>query len=108
MVSVGGNGVESPTIALEHERVERLLDRARTLLNRYSYMRDASFFSMTPLGHDAVEAIFKCVQEHLNHPRERCEAEAAAAEARRLEFEPALQHINATAEGREEETRVER
>ena len=99
---------EPPTMALEHERIERLLDRARTLLNRYSYMRDASFFSMTPLGHDAVESIFKCVQEHLNHLRKRCEAEAAAAEARRLEFELALQHINATAEGREEEARAER
>ena len=63
---------------------------------------------MTPLGHDAVEAIFKCVQEHLNHLRKRCEAEADAAEVRRLEFELAFQHINATAEGREEEARAER
>lgn len=99
---------ELPTMALEHARIERLLDRAHTLLNRYSYMRDASFFSMTPLGHEAVETIFKCVQEHLNHLRERREAEAVAAEARRLEFELALQHINATAEGREEEARAER
>lgn len=97
-----------PTVTLEQERIERLLDRAHTLLNRYSYMRDASFFSMTPLGHDAVEAIFKCVQEHLNHLRERREAETAAAEARRLEFELALQLINANAEGREEEARAER
>ncbi|MBT2119107.1 hypothetical protein KK141_18170 [Dyella sp. LX-66] len=97
-----------PTMPLQHERIEHLLDRARTLLNRYSYMRDASFFSMTPLGHEAVEAIFKCVQGQLNHLRKRCEAEAAAAEARSWEFELALQQISATAEGREEEARAER
>ena len=34
-----------PTMALEYERIEHLLDRARTLLNRYSYMRDASFLA---------------------------------------------------------------
>jgi hypothetical protein len=101
-------GEEPSANTLEHEVVERLLDRARTLLNRYSYMRDASHFSMTPLGHDAVETIFQCVQGHLDHLREQWEAQASAAEARALEFELALQHINATAEGREEEARAER
>ncbi|MFC4764739.1 hypothetical protein [Dyella koreensis] len=45
---------------------------------------------------------------HLNHLRERYKAEATSAEARRLKFELALQHINATAGGREEEARAER
>ena len=55
-----------------------------------------------------AEPTFKCVQGHLDYLRQRCEAEATVAGASALEFELALQHINAMAEGREEEARAER
>lgn len=68
-ISMKTTSLDTP--ALHHEQVERLLCRAKTLLNRYSYMRDASFFSMTPLGHDAVENIFQRVQRDLDLQREK-------------------------------------
>jgi len=105
-LSLQGDAAKLPTLL--YEQVERLLERARTLLNRYNYMFDASFFSMTPLGHDAVETVFECVQRDLDH-REQQEAERiGAAKARMEEFQRQIQLINAMAEEREDEARAER
>lgn len=104
--SLQGDAAKLPTLL--YEQVERLLERARSLLNRYNYMFDISFFSMTPLGHDAVETVFECIQRDLDH-REKKEAERiAVAKARMDEFKRQVQFINRAAEGRENEALAER
>ncbi|WP_266170749.1 hypothetical protein [Dyella subtropica] len=105
-LSLQGDAAKLPTLL--YEQIDRLLERARTLLNRYNYMFDASVFSMTPLGHDAVETVFECVQRDLDHREEKEAARMAAAQARVQEFQHHIQLINATAEGREDEARAER
>lgn len=67
-ISMKASSCDLPS--LQDEQIERLLHRAKTLLNRYSYKRDASCFGMTPLGHDAVEKVFKRVQRDLDHDRQ--------------------------------------
>jgi hypothetical protein len=79
---------------LLYEQIERLLVRARDVLNRYNYMFDASFFGMTPLGHDSVERVFEGVQRDLDQQKAVAAAQAAAAEARQWDFENQIQHIN--------------
>lgn len=105
-LSLQGDAAKMP--ALLYEQVERLLDRARTLLNRYTFMFDASIFRMAPLGHDAVETVFECVQRDLDHREEKEVARIAAAQARVQEFQRQIQLINDDAEGREEEAHTER
>jgi hypothetical protein len=105
-LSLQGDAAQLPTLL--YEQIDRLLDRARTLLNRYNYMFDASVFSMTPLGHDAVETVFECVQRDLDHREEQETARIAAAQARIEEFQRQIQLINATAEGREDEALADR
>lgn len=46
-----------------------LLDRAKTILNRYSYLFAASVYSTTVVGHDDFEYIFQSVQEKVEESR---------------------------------------
>lgn len=48
------------------EQLERLLDRAKTLLNRYSFMFDDSGDPMIPHGHGDLVNIFDSVQRGLD------------------------------------------
>lgn len=65
---------------LLYEQIERLLSRARDILNRYNYMFDASIFGMTPLGHDAVERVFEGMQRDLDRQKAVVAAQVAAIE----------------------------
>lgn len=56
------------------EQVERLLNRAKTLLNRYSFMFDNSGYSMIPHGHGDLANIFDSIQRDLD--RQGAEADA--------------------------------
>ena len=93
---------------LLYEQIERLLARARDILNRYNYMFDASFFSMTPLGHDAVERVFEAMQRDLDQHKASIAAQVAAVEAKRLDFEGQMQRINERVTGREVDASEER
>ena len=55
------------------KQVERLLDRAKTLLNRYNFMFDNSGYSMVPYGHGDLVKVFDAVERDLN--RQKAEAE---------------------------------
>ena len=101
-------GVTAKLPELHYEQIQQLLARARDILNRYNYMFDASFFSMTPLGHDAVERIFEGMQRDLDQQKAKVAAQAAAVEAKRLDFEGQMQCINDAASGREAEASEER
>lgn len=90
------------------DQIERLLARAQKILNRYSYLFDASFFSMTPLGHDSVERVFEAMQRDLDQHKADIAAQVAAVEARRVDFERQMQIINDVAAGREDEASEER
>lgn len=48
--------------AIPGTQIKALLERARTILNRYSYLFSASTHSVTMLGHDDYRYIFKSVQ----------------------------------------------
>lgn len=55
------------------EQVERLLDRAKTLLNRYNFMFDNSGYSVVPYGHGDLVKVFDAAERDLN--RQKAEAE---------------------------------
>lgn len=48
---------------LTFEDIRTLLERAKMIVNRYSYMFAASTYSTKVVGHDDFEYIFKCVEE---------------------------------------------
>ncbi|MBB6247219.1 hypothetical protein [Rhodanobacter sp. A1T4] len=48
--------------ALPGTQIEVLLERAKTILNRYSYLFSASTHSVNMLGHDDYKYVFKSVQ----------------------------------------------
>ena len=48
---------------LTFDDLDTLLERAKTILNRYSYLFAASVYSTKVVGHDDYEYIFKCVEE---------------------------------------------
>lgn len=48
---------------LTFDDIRTLLERAKTILNRYSYLFVASVYSTKVIGHDDFEYIFKCVEE---------------------------------------------
>jgi hypothetical protein len=48
-----------------------LLDRAKIILNRYSYLFAASVYSTTVVGHDDYEYIFQSVQEKVEEARKQ-------------------------------------
>lgn len=49
--------------------IRSLLERARTIVNRYSYKFAASVYSTKVVGHDDFEYIFKCVEEEVEEAR---------------------------------------
>jgi len=51
------------------DEVRMLLDRAKTILNRYSHLFLASVYSTTIVGHDDFEYIFQSVQEKVEQSR---------------------------------------
>lgn len=51
--------------ALTFEDIGSLLERAITILNRYSYLFSASVYSTRVVGHEDYENIFKCVEERV-------------------------------------------
>jgi len=62
-------GVMAKDLELRYDQIERLLARACDILNRYNYMFDASFFGMSPLGHDSVGRIFEGLQRDLGQQK---------------------------------------
>ncbi|SRR6266480_298515 len=54
---------------LTFDDLNALLERARTILNRYSYLFAASVYSTKVVGHDDYEYIFKCVEEKVELAR---------------------------------------
>ena len=54
---------------LAFDELRTLLERAKTILNRYSYLFAASVYSTTVVGHDDFDYIFKCVQEKVDESR---------------------------------------
>ena len=65
------------------ELIERLLERASSILNRYGLLFNATAYGMTPVGHDDVERVFRSVQRDLRHARERVDAQVALLEDKR-------------------------
>jgi hypothetical protein len=54
---------------LTFDDLSTLLQRAKTILNRYSDLFSASFYSTKVLGHDDFEYIFKSVEEKVEEAR---------------------------------------
>lgn len=61
----------SEIYALTFEDINTLLERAKMILNRYSYLFSASSFSTQVVGHDDYEYIFKCVEEKVELARKQ-------------------------------------
>jgi hypothetical protein len=59
---------------LTWEDFEALLNRAVTILNRYSVLFEATSYSTTPIGRADYEYIFKCVQHAVEKSRENTDA----------------------------------
>lgn len=57
--------------ALTFEDLNMLLERAKTILNRYSYLFSASVYSTQVVGHDDYEYIFTCVEEKVELARQQ-------------------------------------
>ena len=70
-------GLASVVPQLYDDQIERLLERAVTILNRYSLLFSASGYGTKPVGHDDVERIFRGVQRDLNRMKADIEAQAA-------------------------------
>lgn len=51
--------------------IRTLLERAKTIANRYSYLFAASTYSTKVIGHDDFEYIFKCVEEKVKEARQQ-------------------------------------
>jgi hypothetical protein len=98
-LSKQGESAKLPELFVE--QIERLLARAHDILNRYSYLFDASFFSMTPLGHDAVERVFEGMQRDLDQSKADIASQVVTVESKRLDFERQMQLLNGAAAGRE-------
>jgi len=54
---------------LTFDDIRTLLQRAKTIVNRYCYLFDASIYSTRVVGHDDFEYIFKCVEEKVEEVR---------------------------------------
>lgn len=54
---------------LTFDDIRTLLERAKTIVNQYSYMFAASIYSTKVIGHDDFEYIFKCVEEKVEEAR---------------------------------------
>jgi len=60
---------------LAFDDIRTLLERAKTIVNRYSYMFAASVYSTKVIGHDDFEYIFKCVEEKVEEARRQWTAQ---------------------------------
>lgn len=54
---------------LTFDDLQMLLDRAKTILNRYSYLFSSAVYSTKVVGRDDYEYIFKCVEEKVEAAR---------------------------------------
>ena len=54
---------------LTFDNIRTLLERAKTIVNRYSYLFAASTYSTKVIGHDDFKYIFKCVEERIEEER---------------------------------------
>ena len=71
-------GITGQQPQLNVDQIERLLERARTILNRYSLLFNATAYSMRPVGHDDVEHVFRRMQCDITRAKEEVEAQIAA------------------------------
>ncbi|MGG1945929.1 hypothetical protein AB1286_14100 [Trinickia sp. NRRL B-1857] len=78
-----GSAAEQPQ--LDTEQIERLLDRAQTILNRYSLLFNASTYSMRPIGHGDVEHVFRRMQRDIDRTKQEIEAQAATLQPKNEE-----------------------
>jgi hypothetical protein len=60
--STTSGAVSNGKYAVPGTQIEALLERARTILNRYSYLFSASVHSVNMVGHDDYQYVFKSVQ----------------------------------------------
>lgn len=58
---------------LTFDDLRTLLERAKIILNRYSYLFSASVYSTRVIGHDDFEYIFECVEEKVKEARRQWE-----------------------------------
>jgi AbiU2 len=79
-----GSAAQQPQ--LDTEQIERLLNRAKTILNHYSLLFNASAYSMRPVGHDDVEHVFRRMQRDIDHTKQEIEAQAAALQPKNEEL----------------------
>lgn len=56
---------------LTFEDIRTLLERAKLIINRYSYLFSAATYSTQVIGHKDFEFIFKCVEESVNEMRQQ-------------------------------------
>lgn len=70
-----GSSVQQPK--LDIEQIERLLDRAKIILNRYSLLFNASAYSMRPVGHDDVEHVFRRTQRDIENERQKIDEQVS-------------------------------
>jgi len=56
---------------LTFDDIRTLLERAKTIVNKYSYMFSASFYSTKVVGRDDFNYIFKCVAEKVDEAERR-------------------------------------
>ena len=56
---------------LTFDDIRTLLERAKTIVNRYSYLFAASTYSTKVIGHDDFEYIFKCIEEKVEEARQQ-------------------------------------
>lgn len=64
---------------LTYEDIRTLLERAKVIVNRYSYLFAALTYSTKVIGHNDFEYIFKCVEEKV---------EEAHRQRSRMDWEP--------------------
>jgi hypothetical protein len=93
---------------LPHEQIERLLLRAKTILNRYNYMFDSSMYVMGSAGDGSPRAIFEAVQRDIDRREQQRIAQIAAGEAYLDNFRRKMEKINRKFAGREDQARSER
>jgi len=68
--------ISNELCALTFDDLRILLERAKTVLNRYSYLFSANVYSTKAVGRDDYNHIFKCVQDQLEVAMRKCTPEA--------------------------------
>lgn len=75
-LAMQGSAAQLPQ--LDIAQIDRLLDRAKTILNRYSLLFNASAYSMKPVGNGDVEHVFRRMQSDIDRTKQEIDAQAAA------------------------------